>query len=123
MTALPGAGAFPGIAGMPSGEEGAEEGDDPLPLSLSCCEKGSLLANRLKEASWPSCTVVMPEASELDPGVGVVAGLCEAPWSVGAASEGVPVGAGVVELAGRGGADGCSRFITRGTWNTSSPRK
>ena len=63
MTALPGAGAFPGIAGMPSGEEDPEEGDEPLLLwSLSCCEKGSLLANRLKEASWPSCTVVVPEA-------------------------------------------------------------
>ena len=24
--------------------------------SLSCCANGSLLANRLKEANWPSCT-------------------------------------------------------------------
>src|SRR5439155_9534312 len=113
MTALPGAGAFPGIAGMSPGEEGLEEGDEPSLCSLSCCEKGSLLANRLKEASWPSCTVVLPEASDVDPGV---VGACEAPWSVGAASEGVPdAGAAVVVLARGGGADGCSCFITRGT--------
>ena len=64
MTALPGAGALlgtlvrpPGLAvpppplEVPPEEDGEEEA---LGVSLSCCEKGSLLAKRLKDASWPS---------------------------------------------------------------------
>jgi hypothetical protein len=68
MTALPGAGALLGGAldpPLPDEEppEGADDGEE-LAVSLSCCVNGSLLTKRLKEASWPSCTVVAAAASE-----------------------------------------------------------
>src|SRR5215211_4431204 len=95
MTPVPGAGALPEMSGMPSSGEPDEpdEPDEPLAppsSSLSCCAKGSLLANLLKEASCPSWTTVLPptSASEL-PGV-VLPG--PDPPRVGAASVGVPVG-------------------------------
>ena len=69
MTALPGPGAFPVPPEVPEPEE-VEPGDVEPPevdpddeepdelgfSSLSCCANGSLLAKRLKDASWPSCT-------------------------------------------------------------------
>src|SRR3989442_9276309 len=102
MTALPGAGWLPGMDGVPPEEEEPEP-DEPLepvePLeppvpagcSLSCCANGSLLAKRLNEASWPSCTAGGETSDPAPPGVGVLGGPC-APWRVGAASDGVPAG-------------------------------
>jgi hypothetical protein len=66
ITADPGVGAF--APGTPEPEEDEppelepelelDEADDELAellfSSLSCCANGSLLANRLNEASWPS---------------------------------------------------------------------
>src|SRR5438132_12483499 len=109
MTALPGAGELPGIAGSLSGLDFEPlpllEDEPPplLPWSLNCWANGSLLANRLNEASCPSATVAVPEANEPVAGVGVVAGPAEL-WSVGAASEGVP--AGVVVLTDTTGVGG-----------------
>ena len=61
MTALPGAGALPGRVGTlgpgaaPAlGEVLVDEGEE-LFVSLSCCVNGSLLANLLNDANWPSC--------------------------------------------------------------------
>ena len=57
MTALPGAGALPGTVGTvgpapPPLEELPEDPVEEEPgVSLSCCENGSLLAKRLKDAS------------------------------------------------------------------------
>src|SRR5256885_7049416 len=113
MTALPGAGALaPGTADPdpePDADEPPVEEDDELELlldfwSLSCCANGSLLANRLNEASWPSSAGAVEAIGEAPP---VGAGDWSPAPSVGAASVGVPVG--VVVLAGGGGAaDGCS---------------
>src|SRR2546423_12216983 len=126
MTALPGAGAFARGTADPDPEPDADEPpveeDDELELllgfwSLSCCANGSLLANRLNEASCPSSADAVDAMGEAPP---VVTGDWSLPPSVGAASVGVPVG--VVVLAGGGGAaEGCSFFSTRGTWNTSRP--
>src|SRR5438309_10030323 len=98
MTALPGAGAFaPGTADPdpepePDADEPPVEEDDELELllvfwSLSCCANGSLLANRLKEASWPSSAGAVEAIGEATP---VVAGDWSPAPSVGAASVGVP---------------------------------
>jgi hypothetical protein len=108
---------------------------DPDPVEdvslCTCCENGSLLSNRLKEASRPSVAppdelVISPE-----PVVAVLvavdpAGVVPVPWSsvVGASSEGVVVG--VETVCGTAAAlalPRCICFITRGTWNASSPSR
>src|SRR5207248_9453750 len=128
MTALPGAGAFPPPVGPepappprgvdePPDVDGAEPVAVLLFSSLSCCANGSLLANRLKDASVPSCTAGAAEEAR-DVSVPVDgAGVALPPASVGAASVGVPVVGVVVADAWctTGGADGCSCFITRGS--------
>src|ERR671930_793946 len=124
MTALPGVGAVapgrlepepePDVPVELDGEEELEL-DELLFSSLSCCANGSLLANRLNDASWPSCTVGAPVPVEVALAVAAV-GSCVPLPSVGAASVGVAPAGVVVELAATGGAEGCSRFITRGTW-------
>src|SRR5881227_2930137 len=128
MTALPGAGAFGPEADDPEPEPEPEpdpepdapllEEDEELELllvfsSLSCCANGSLLANRLNEASWPSWTDGAGDAVSEPPAV--VLGDASPPASVGAASVGVPVGVVVVGDATGGGVEGCSFFSTRGT--------
>src|SRR5438105_12334141 len=135
MTALPGAGAFTPVA--PEPEPPAWDADDeppeaggadpvapPLFWSLICCAKGSLLAKRLNEASCPSCTAGAGDEASDEPLL-AGAGNWLPPASVGAASVGVaPVGAGVVDAWWTGGgADGCSCFMTRGTWKASTPTK
>src|SRR6184192_1647541 len=134
MTALPGWGALPELpveGPRPGGVEpaGAAPGDEePEELgfsSLSCCANGSLLAKRLKDASWPSCTRgTLPEASEPVGSVVVPALPCSAPWRVGAASVGVPAGGAAVVVVAEavGGGLGWSCFSTRGTWKASKPR-
>jgi hypothetical protein len=61
--------------GLESGEGEEEDPGELVFESLSCCANGSLLAKRLKDVSWLSCTWGTGlEASELpDPVVGVVA--------------------------------------------------
>src|SRR5919108_608415 len=135
MTALPGGGAFPPAApeplrppfeaGDPLDADGAEPVEALLFSSLTCCANGSLLAKRLKDASVPSCTEDVPDdASEVSVPVDGAA-VALPPASVGAASVGVaPVGVVVAEAwCTCGGADGCSCFIRRGTWNASRPTK
>src|SRR5256714_13345478 len=126
MTALPGAGAFARGTADPDPEPDADEPpveeDDELELllgfwSLSCCANGSLLANKLKEASWPSSADAVDPMGEAPP---VVTGDWSLPPSVGAASVGVPVG-GVVLAGGGGAGGGCRFFSTRGTRKTSTP--
>ena len=67
ITAVPGFGALappplePPLPPLPEPEPALEppeedDVDEPSDLSLSCCAKGSLLANRLKDESWPSAT-------------------------------------------------------------------
>src|SRR5713101_3951778 len=131
MTALPGPGTLPGTLGLPGLalpplEELPEDEGEEVFVSLSCCTNGSLLAKRLKDASWPSCTVVVGvEASGAVALVVVVPG-CWPPLKVGAASVGVPAGGAAVvdELAeGRTGGAGFSCFMSLGTSNTSTPTK
>jgi hypothetical protein len=130
MTAVPGCGDELG----PCGTVGVTLAPDPEPLddppelselcsSLSCCENGSLLAKRLKEASCPFKAAAVSEAAAAS--VGVAAAGCSAPLSEGAASEGVPAGgAAVVAVA----SDACGLggvfiiFMTRGTWKPITAR-
>src|SRR3954451_22471295 len=132
MTALPGCGLLPvGICeGLLPPPEPAEpepaplelddDGEEPL-SSLSCWLKGSLLAKRLNEASWPSWTVGVAETATGEPVVGLVGG-CSAPRRVGAAREGVPVAVVVVTLSFACGFGGVFIiFMTRGTWNARTP--
>ena len=67
---LPGAGALPWTVGTlgPAAPPPDELPEDPVaedepPVSRSCWANGSLLAKRLKDASWPSCTVVAGAAA------------------------------------------------------------
>ena len=102
MTAVPGLGALalppddedepllplePEWADGPAAE-GAEE--DVAGLSLSCWANGSLLANRLKDDSWPSATGGADADASEEPDDGVEMGAWLPP-SVGAARVGVPV--------------------------------
>jgi hypothetical protein len=57
--------------------------------SLSCCAKGSLLANRLKDESWPSATGGAEDDASDESVEDVDAG-ASLPPSVGAARLGVP---------------------------------
>src|SRR3954466_15048613 len=104
MTALPGCGLLPvGICeGLLPPPEPAEPEPAPLELddegeerlsSLSCWLKGSLLANRLNEASWPSWTVGVAETATGAPVVGAVVG-CSAPRGAGVGVVGGPLRAG-----------------------------
>jgi len=89
---------------LPEGdpEEGAGEDEDdeeePCAVSsLSCCAKGSLLANRLNDDSWPSATGGA-EADASDPSPDAVEAGAALPPSVGAARLGVPAVVVVVSL-------------------------
>src|SRR5207302_9968222 len=108
MTAVPGVGGLPELGGVfgaddPEPEEppAGEDEDVPCLAPVSCWAKGSLLAKRLKEASWPSWS----DGAGVAPVVSVAAvgpaGAGDAPWRVGAARLGVVpvVGGGVVDVA------------------------
>ena len=82
MTALPGAGALAPGTPEPDPElepdeddppvDGDGEDDEPVLVllsSLSCWANGSLLANRLKDASWPSCTAGAEDEMSEEPPV------------------------------------------------------
>src|SRR6186997_2798695 len=122
MTAVPGLGALPGTPGRPGLAEPppeeppeGEEDEGELCTSLSCCEKGSLLAKRLNDASWPSWTVGAAATSEPEASV-VVAPGASAPRKVGAARVGAAA-TGFPPFAGmtRGGSGGgCSCFQSFG---------
>src|SRR6266700_3593196 len=132
MTALPGAGALPGTVGAlgvgaapPPEELPDDDEEEELFVSLSCCAKGSLLANLLNDANWPSCRAgAGAEASEPDESVVAPPG-GSAPLSDGAASVGVLAGVGVVGVLaeGRTGGAGCILFITFCASNATRSRK
>src|SRR6266540_523950 len=129
MTAVPGFGALvlppdggfdpPPVVFEPLPDDDEAAGDFS---SLTCCAKGSLLAKRLNDVSWPSASVgAGTEASD-----GSVDGLELGAWlpplSVGAARLGVPVVAVFVSYDARcTDFGGCICFQTRGPWNASTP--
>src|SRR6476661_1435041 len=111
MTAPPGLGAVPRTVVRPGPAVPAldplPEDEDVAASSLSCCEKGSLLAKRLKDASWPSCTVG-PAATSPPLESVVVAPGSWAPRRVGAARVVGAPATGLPPFAGmtRGGSGG-----------------
>src|SRR5207247_7145140 len=123
MTALPGPGDCrpPDEEGEPPPElDGVLPPDDepelepPLVSSPSCWANGSLLANRLNDASCPSCAGggTSPLVSGL--AAGVVLDACSEPPSVGAARLGVPVDDVVVVGVAATAGFWLRCFITRG---------
>src|SRR5690349_6309548 len=137
MTAVPGVGALalplpdeldwpPPLEAPedPADEPPDEEDDDAAGESLSCCEKGSLLANMPNDESWPSATGGAVDEASDGSAEGVDAGVSPPPRE-GAARLGVPPVVVVFSLydTAAGVFEGCSCVHNFGPWKAATARK